>query len=53
MKKFCRPMQEIIPNASYTKLPDGRMISKPLEDMYPFLSRDEFYGEMIIKPIKE
>jgi acetolactate synthase-1/2/3 large subunit len=50
---FCPPMQEIIPTASSTKLPDGRMISKPLEDMYPFLSRDEFYGEMIIEPIKE
>jgi acetolactate synthase-1/2/3 large subunit len=29
------------------------MISKPLEDMYPFLSRDDFYVEMIIKPIQE
>jgi acetolactate synthase-1/2/3 large subunit len=50
---FCPPMQEIIPTASSTKHPDGRMISKPLEDMYPFLSRDEFYDEMIVKPIKE
>jgi len=50
---FCPPMQEIIPTASSSKLPDGRMVSKPLEDMYPLLSRDVFYSEMIIKPVKE
>ena len=44
-------MQEIIPTASSMKLTDGRMISKPLEDMYPFLSRKEFYDNMIIKPL--
>ena len=46
-------MQEIIPTASSFKLPDGKMVSKPLEDMYPFLSRDEFNSEMISKPVKE
>ena len=50
---FCPPMQEIIPTASSFKLPDGKMVSKPLEDMYPFLSRDEFNSEMISKPVKE
>jgi acetolactate synthase-1/2/3 large subunit len=30
------------PKVSSEKLPDGRMVSKPLEDMAPFLSRDEF-----------
>ena len=50
---FCPPMQEIIPSASSFKLPDGKMVSKPLEDMYPFLSRDEFNSEMISKPVKE
>jgi acetolactate synthase-1/2/3 large subunit len=29
------------------------MISKPLEDMYPFLDREEFKKEMIIKPLDE
>ncbi len=29
------------------------MISKPLEDMYPFLDRDEFKSNMIIKPPEE
>lgn len=35
------------PKLSSEKLPDGRMISKPLEDMYPFLDRKEFSSNMI------
>lgn len=37
------------PKLSSEKLPDGRMISKPLEDMYPFLDRDEFSSNMIVR----
>ena len=47
------PNQEIIPTASSKRLPDGRMISKPLEDMYPFLDRDVFFKNMIIDPLEE
>ena len=36
------PWQPMIPKTSSEKLPDGRMVSKPIEDMYPFLPRDEF-----------
>jgi acetolactate synthase-1/2/3 large subunit len=32
---------------------DGTMVSAPLEDMYPFLERDVFEKNMIIKPIGE
>jgi hypothetical protein len=28
------------------------MVSMPLEDMWPFLPRDEFRKEMIIKPVR-
>jgi hypothetical protein len=28
------------------------MVSLPLEDMYPFLSRDEFKREMIVTPLE-
>jgi acetolactate synthase-1/2/3 large subunit len=42
--------QLFIPRVSSQRLPDGRMISKPLEDMYPFLERDEFLSNMIIPP---
>ena len=42
MEVVCLEWQEVIPNVSAMKLPDGSMISKPLEDMYPFLDREEF-----------
>ena len=40
------------PKTSSKKLPDGRMISAPLEDMYPFLSREELEENMYI-PLPE
>jgi acetolactate synthase-1/2/3 large subunit len=50
---MCPPNQEVIPAASSRKMPDGRMVSKPLEDMYPFLDRAEFLANMIVKPLDE
>lgn len=35
------------PKLSSEKLPDGRIISKPLEDMFPFLDRAEFESNII------
>jgi acetolactate synthase I/II/III large subunit len=32
---------------------DGTFVSKPLEDLYPFLSREEFLENMIVKPLPE
>lgn len=43
----------VIPTNSAKLLPNGKMRSMPLEDMYPFLDREEFNKEMIIEPIKE
>ena len=37
---------------SYQK-PDGSMVSRPLEDMFPFLPREEFLANMIIKPLSD
>lgn len=37
---------------SYQK-PDGSMASRPLENMYPFLPREEFLANMIVKPLEE
>ncbi|MGL4670406.1 MAG: thiamine pyrophosphate-binding protein [Methanobacteriaceae archaeon] len=45
--------QDIIPSVSALQKDDGTMISKPLEDMYPFLPREEFKKEMIINPLEE
>ncbi|HEX3848278.1 MAG TPA: thiamine pyrophosphate-binding protein [Steroidobacteraceae bacterium] len=33
--------------------PDGTFVSKPLEDLYPFLPREEFLQNMIVKPLPE
>jgi acetolactate synthase-1/2/3 large subunit len=33
--------------------PDGSFVSKPLEDLFPFLSREEFLANMIVKPLPE
>jgi acetolactate synthase-1/2/3 large subunit len=50
---MCIRDQEIIPSVASEKNPDGRLVSKPLEDMYPFLPREEFLKNMIIRPLEE
>lgn len=45
-----QPDQLFVPKVASKRLPDGRMVSKPLEDMYPFLDREEFLSNMIIPP---
>lgn len=44
------PKQTLYPKLSSEVKPDGTMVSKPLEDMFPFLSREEFAENMIVKP---
>jgi acetolactate synthase-1/2/3 large subunit len=44
------PDQPFSPRTASKRLPDGRMGSSPLEDMYPFLPKDEFLSNMIISP---
>lgn len=44
---------KFMPKTSSMKMPDGSMVSKPLEDMFPFLPRDEFAENMIIPMVKE
>lgn len=41
------------PKLSSERKPDGKIVSKPLEDLFPFLDRDEFRNNMIIEPIEE
>jgi len=38
------------PKTSSKRLPDGRMVTAPLEDMAPFLDREEFLSNMIVNP---
>lgn len=43
------PEEQMYPKLTSEMKEDGTMVSKPLEDLYPFLDRDEFVENMIIK----
>ena len=47
------PDQPTAPRVTSLERPDGMMVSKPLEDMWPFLSREEFLDNMIVPPLEE
>lgn len=42
--------QEALPRMGFDKNPDGTATPRPLEDMYPYLDRKEFFDNMVIKP---
>lgn len=48
---FVSKEQNFEPKSSTRREEDGTLFSPPLEDLGPFLDRDEFYKNMIIKPI--
>lgn len=43
--------QQFAPKLSSRRLPDGRMVSSPLEDLSPFLPREEFESNMIVPAV--
>ena len=45
--------QSFAPKLSSRRLEDGRMVSSPLEDLSPFLEREELMSNMIVAPISE
>jgi acetolactate synthase-1/2/3 large subunit len=44
------PDQAFEPRQSSRQLPDGRIVSAPLEDMFPFLAREELLENLLIPP---
>ena len=46
------PFKQLGPKAASKKLPDGTMVSAPLEDLAPFLPREEFAANMLIPPVE-
>lgn len=50
---FVTKKQYTQPKTASRRLPDGRMVSAPLEDMYPFLEREELKENMVIDLIEE
>jgi acetolactate synthase-1/2/3 large subunit len=47
------PDEQRIPSMSSAQRPDGSLYSKPIEDLWPFLDREEFLANMIVAPIPE
>jgi acetolactate synthase-1/2/3 large subunit len=47
------PTEPREPRLSTMQRPDGSLVSKPLEDMFPFLDREEFLANMIVPPLEE
>ena len=41
------------PKVSSEVRPDGVIVSRPMEDLWPFLEREEFKANMIIPPLKD
>ena len=50
---FVSPKQNFEPKSATKKLEDGTLVSPPLEDLAPFLDREEFKKNMIIPIIEE
>ena len=50
---FIPPEEIRAPSLASMQRPDGTMVSKPIEDLWPFLERDEFRSNMIVAPIEE
>jgi acetolactate synthase-1/2/3 large subunit len=47
------PDEDRLPRIASRQRSDGSMVSTPLEDLFPFLSREEFHANMIVPPLPE
>jgi acetolactate synthase-1/2/3 large subunit len=47
------PFEKLLPKISSYKKEDGTIVSKPLEDLYPFLEREEFLSNMLVKTVED
>lgn len=50
---MCRWDQVIQPTVSSKTTAEGRLVSSPIEDMFPFLEREEFKGNMLVETVGE
>jgi acetolactate synthase-1/2/3 large subunit len=46
------PDETRAPRLSSFQKPDGSFVSRPLEDLWPFLEREEFLSNMIVAPLE-
>lgn len=49
---MCPPDETIYPTSATLQTEDGKLVSQPLENMAPFLSKEEFETEMIVPIFK-
>jgi hypothetical protein len=49
---MCQHKQQVLPSSSSKINNEGKLISQPLENMFPFLSEQEFKNEMIVNIIE-
>jgi acetolactate synthase-1/2/3 large subunit len=47
------PDEQRIPTTASAQRADGSIYSKPIEDLWPFLERDEFLANMIVPPAED
>lgn len=47
------PDQSVRPRVSSHVREDGSMVSRPLEDLWPFLEREELFSNLLIPPLSE
>ncbi|MGC1784917.1 MAG: thiamine pyrophosphate-binding protein [Acidobacteriaceae bacterium] len=47
------PDETRAPRLSSAQRPDGSFVSRPLEDLWPFLDRNEFLENMIVTPLQD
>jgi acetolactate synthase-1/2/3 large subunit len=45
------PDEARAPRMTSMQLPDGSFVSKPLEDLWPLLDREEFLANMLVEPV--
>ena len=54
---FCEIFTDTVqvwePKSATKRLPDGTLVSPPLEDLAPFLPREEVLENLYIKPVEE
>lgn len=50
---FVSSTQVFEPKSATKRLEDGTLVSPPLEDLAPFLPREEVLGNLFIKPVEE
>ena len=50
---FVSTKQNFEPKSATKRLEDGTLVSPPLEDLAPFLDREEFMKNMLITPVSE